>query len=149
MLALLVTDLKRIFLKIISMNVYTLTLYKCSQFYLRANVGIIKFEKSLTPLKPWLIISSFDTQEVDKGCWNSNNNYISHHLSVCKAKTYLKKSVKLLLPAQKLKKISNGFPCPIYTFCKQLNRMTLRIDRNMSIISDANITILYCTRSVY
>jgi hypothetical protein len=52
MVDMLVTDLKRIFLQIISMNVYPLTLQKPSQFYLRANVGIIKFEKSLTTLKP-------------------------------------------------------------------------------------------------
>jgi hypothetical protein len=86
------------------MNVYTLTLRKLSHFYLRANVGIIKFEKNLTTLKPWLIISSSDTQEMDKGCWNSNNNYVIRHLLVCKAKIYLKRHVKLLLPEQKLQK---------------------------------------------
>jgi len=52
MVAILVSDLKRVFLKIIYMNVYKLTLYKFSQIYLRTNVGIIKFEKHLTTLKP-------------------------------------------------------------------------------------------------
>jgi len=51
MVVMLVSDLKRIFLKIIYMNVYTLTLHKLSKLYLRANVNIIKFEKHLTTLK--------------------------------------------------------------------------------------------------
>ena len=110
-----VTDLKRIFLKINSMNVYTLTLYRLSQFYLRANVGIVRFEKHLITLKPWLKISIFETQEMDKGCWNSNNNYIIHHLSVCKAEIYLQRSVKLLLPVQKLQKVLERFPISLFT----------------------------------
>ena len=33
------------------MNVYTLTLYKLPQFYLRANLGIINFEKASNHFK--------------------------------------------------------------------------------------------------